>query len=570
MSTSINRSSSLPRPYIGSRRSRHYIYNNLPSTSLLSNDYFLSSKSFLSNTSKPRTYIPNDQPSESLQERNDKDFISSSIPLADRQLCQGRKTRDFLSSSSSLFLLPSTPNKTSHLCHDPCSSSFVKEQQKAPSNHLYESRYSHCQSLNSTDKTLAYQSPVKQYSIDNYQTNLLEEKSSLPSSSRLLNDSIVVNKESETSFLPSSFSLHYPKSTNSIFSSSPSTNKINDHKPLSKISNNTFARPPSSFLRYSTSSWNINSPMSSTKYPTGSDGYTGPITHSYDQRISDQGTKYVIQLTTDDFEENEFTITPSYSRNQLVIDGKHVEEDHLGGFIRREMHKIFPIPKHIDLTRYSSSYSRKTRELTIEMPCLHSTITEKKPNLSNRDITSQSLTFSYGNLNLTNGGRPTSSATHLQSDPHHNLSINPNDFHMTFTDSSRTTPVAVTSNNDSSVGKTKPFDFDVFHRSAFRPQILPGSSNDNKKLLMSLDLTDYQPEDIQVSIKDQELIVKAERKTESDTRKSRSSFFQSTSLPPQTDIERLQSNYMDGKLIIEAPYLEKHVKIINNNTDING
>ena len=77
---------------------------------------------------------------------------------------------------------------------------------------------------------------------------------------------------------------------------------------------------------------------------------------------------------------------------------------------------------------------------------------------------------------------------------------------------------------------------------------------------MTLDLTDYQPEDIKVSIKDQELIVKAERHVETDSRKSRTSFFQSTSLPPQTDIDRLQSNYLDGKLTIEAPYLERRVK----------
>ncbi|CAF4743401.1 unnamed protein product, partial [Rotaria socialis] len=43
-----------------------------------------------------------------------------------------------------------------------------------------------------------------------------------------------------------------------------------------------------------------------------------------------------------------------------------------------------------------------------------------------------------------------------------------------------------------------------------------------------------------------------------DTRKSRTSFFQSTSLPPQTDIDHLQSKYIDGKLVIEAPYLDKN------------
>ncbi|CAF3592976.1 unnamed protein product [Rotaria socialis] len=81
---------------------------------------------------------------------------------------------------------------------------------------------------------------------------------------------------------------------------------------------------------------------------------------------------------------------------------------------------------------------------------------------------------------------------------------------------------------------------------------------------MSLDLAGYQPEDIKVSVQNQELIVKAERKVETDTRKSRTSFFQSTSLPPQTDIDNLKSNYIDGKLIIEAPYLEKRIATLHN------
>jgi HSP20 family molecular chaperone IbpA len=268
------------------------------------------------------------------------------------------------------------------------------------------------------------------------------------------------------------------------------------------------------------------------------------LRYSYDQRISDQGNKYIIQLKTDDYQENDFIITPRYYQNQLIIDAKHNEEDSLGGFIRRELHKIFLIPKHIDLNKYTYSYNKNTQELTIEMPYLQSNINEIKQPDSLQN-TNQSLTFSYDDINLTNGGHMFSTLHPIANNTNNDAS----GLGTTINDSILTT-------NEPSVANKKPFDFDLFHQSAFRPQIIQTPTNGNK-LLMSLDLSDYLPEDIKISIKDQELIVKAERKIQTDTKKSRTSFFQSTTLPPSTDIEHLQSNYIDGKLIIEAPYLER-------------
>lgn len=266
-------------------------------------------------------------------------------------------------------------------------------------------------------------------------------------------------------------------------------------------------------------------------------------THTYDQRISDQGTKYVIQLRTDEYDETEFLITPLPSLNQVIIDAKHQDEDHLGGYIRRELHKVFPIPKHVDLNQSTHFYDKQTRELTIEMPYRQSLLPDLPSAPAVTSQPSQPLTFSYSNLcrNTLENVLPTVP--------------------------SLGSTIRATSNGLDTAKDhprpTKPFDFDLFHRSVFRPQIVQSTSTDNrqeKKLLMTLDLTDYQPEDIKVSIKDQELIVKAERHVDTDSRKSRTSFFQSTSLPPQTDIDQLQSNYLDGKLTIEAPYLERRVK----------
>ncbi|CAF4741055.1 unnamed protein product, partial [Rotaria magnacalcarata] len=78
--------------------------------------------------------------------------------------------------------------------------------------------------------------------------------------------------------------------------------------------------------------------MSSLRYSSNlGDSTIG--THPFDQRITDQGNKYIIQLKTDEYQENEFTIKPRYSQNQLVIDAKHREEDSFGGYVHRELHK---------------------------------------------------------------------------------------------------------------------------------------------------------------------------------------------------------------------------------------
>ncbi len=325
-------------------------------------------------------------------------------------------------------------------------------------------------------------------------------------------------KQIHTSYSSSNFLNNKPNQYH-LLTSTPPIHSLNSSEISIKTYNNNNNFDQSIICEFSTDQQNKSNVcqldnMSSLRY-------------SYDQRISDQGNKYIIQLKTDDYQENEFTITPRYYQNQLIIDAKHNEEDTLGGFIRRELHKIFLIPKHIDLNKYTYSYNKNTQELTIEMPYLQPNINEIKSN-SLQD-TNQSLTFSYGDINLNNVGNilPTNTSN-----------IN---------------------RLDSSIDNTKSFDFDSFHRSAFRPQIISTSTNENK-LLMTLDLSDYQPEDIKISIKDQELIVKAERKIETDTKKSRTSFFQSTTLPPQTDIEHLKSNYINGKLIIEAPYPDRRNK----------
>jgi HSP20 family molecular chaperone IbpA len=497
-----------------------------------------------------KTDLSNAETADALQtkqeERASVKYLSSTTSLDERQphLQQEQKAKGFLpssssSSSSSLFLFP-TATPLSDYDH---SSSFAKEQQHSSLH--YE------QPLNTEDKNKKFLFEQQKQYFD--LSDIPEENNSF-SSTYSLSDTINDNNDNDnrshlltsTPILPS-HSSYYPTTNNNIFLSLL-TDKNNSNKPLTltldsldEHSSTISTVGLTTDLQRKADDCQLNNMSSSSRYSSNF-GTTTIKTHPYDQRISDQGNKYIIQLKTDEFQENDFTITPSYSLNQLIIEAKHREEDNTGGYIHRELRKVFNIPKHIDLNRHTHSYNIQTQELTIEIPYSQTSL------ITNENILPiNSIQSDYHDSTNTSGIDTATTNSILMR-------------------SSNTPAVAPT--YESSIGKSKPFDFDLFHRSAFRPQIVRGTSNDNhKKLLMSLDLSDYQAEDIKVSIKDRELIVKAERKIETDTRKSRTSFYQSTSLPPQTDIDHLQSNYNDGKLIIEAPYLEQNNSIqkINNN-----
>jgi HSP20 family molecular chaperone IbpA len=528
------------------------------------------------------------------EERASVKHLLSKTPLGEQQLQlqQEQKANGSLPastslspSSSSLFLFPTTHNVTHLSGYDrsPPPLSLVKEQQHFhhPS-HQYE-QHPYCQPLNSknTNNQLLLlknsdQEKDEQHQLNesliphqNFDLHDIPEENDPFSSSYPLNDTIVENNNNKTDNqshlftstrrLPSSTS--YQQTTNKNIFPLLSPNKNNNNNPLpltlDSISDQSSTVSTSGLITDLQRQADVCQLNNMSSLRNTSNLSSGAITsHPYDQRISDQGNKYIIQLKTDEYQENDFTIIPRYTSNQLIIDAKHREEDHCGGYIHRELHKIFNIPKHIDLDRRTHSYNNQTQELTIEIPYSQtiSTTNENKTNstfISPGRNTTDSSTYSDRNI------LPTRS-------DYHNDSNNTSGIGTTATDSilTRSLNTGVVPTYEKSIANSKSFDFDGFHRSVFRPQIVRTTTNDvntnEKKLIMSLDLSDYQAEDIKVSVKDRELIVKAERNVETGTRKSRSSFYQSTSLPPQTDIEHLQSNYIDGKLTIEAPYLEQN------------
>ncbi|UJR21304.1 hypothetical protein I4U23_024394 [Adineta vaga] len=90
--------------------------------------------------------------------------------------------------------------------------------------------------------------------------------------------------------------------------------------------------------------------------------------------------------------------------------------------------------------------------------------------------------------------------------------------------------------------------------SGLNPQII--NTTDNKKQLsMALDMKNYGSEEIKVSVKNNELIIKGEHRNKDDNIPQRSFFFKSIALPPGTKVEQLQSYLTaEGQLKIEAPY----------------
>lgn len=81
---------------------------------------------------------------------------------------------------------------------------------------------------------------------------------------------------------------------------------------------------------------------------------------------------------------------------------------------------------------------------------------------------------------------------------------------------------------------------------------------------MKLDTNNYQPNEIKISVNGNDLIVQAEHNDEHPpTSSSRAYFYKQITLPPNTDLNSLSSQYHpDGKLHITA-------KISQGQTSIN-
>jgi HSP20 family molecular chaperone IbpA len=101
------------------------------------------------------------------------------------------------------------------------------------------------------------------------------------------------------------------------------------------------------------------------------------------------------------------------------------------------------------------------------------------------------------------------------------------------------------------------FDYAGFVASSdFRPRIVD-TNDGQKQLKMTVAVKNYQPEQVKVSVKNNELIVQAENVYTDNNRSERSFLTKSMTLPPGTQTEQLRSFLNpDGQLEIEAPFIE--------------
>ena len=97
------------------------------------------------------------------------------------------------------------------------------------------------------------------------------------------------------------------------------------------------------------------------------------------------------------------------------------------------------------------------------------------------------------------------------------------------------------------------FNSDAFYRSAFQPNVVTDDRGE-KYVEMKLEVNNYQPSEIKVSVNGNDLVVQAEHKDERPpTSSSRAYFYKQVTLPPNTDLNSLSSQYHpDGKLHITA------------------
>jgi HSP20 family molecular chaperone IbpA len=93
--------------------------------------------------------------------------------------------------------------------------------------------------------------------------------------------------------------------------------------------------------------------------------------------------------------------------------------------------------------------------------------------------------------------------------------------------------------------------------SDIQPRIVD-KGNNQKQLEMTVGMKNYRPEEIKVSVKNNELIIQGEHQHKDANRSERLFFFKSAMLPPGTQVDQLQSHVTDdGQLKIEAPFIEQ-------------
>ena len=99
------------------------------------------------------------------------------------------------------------------------------------------------------------------------------------------------------------------------------------------------------------------------------------------------------------------------------------------------------------------------------------------------------------------------------------------------------------------------FDYAGFSGGSDFQSRLVVTGNNIKQLEITVPMKGFKPEEIKVSVKDNDLFVQGEHEYKNGKRSERSSVIKSTTLPPGIQVDQLQSRLGDdGVLKIEVPY----------------
>jgi len=207
--------------------------------------------------------------------------------------------------------------------------------------------------------------------------------------------------------------------------------------------------------------------------------------------------KFRVQLNVAGF--NPETINTKVEGRKVIVEAKQEERQSDGDFHIRQLRKSYDLPEHADTHRLAS-YVTPNNMLVIEVP-IENPENERQLEQAKKD-----------NQSLAQFGQ--------YRDPLFDY-------------------------------------FGFLGGSDFQSRIVD-KGNNQKQLEMTVGMKNYRPEEIKVSVKNNELIVQGEHRHKDENRSERSFFFKSTILPPGTQTEQLQSHLTDdGQLKIEAPYVEQ-------------
>ncbi|CAF0889682.1 unnamed protein product [Rotaria sp. Silwood1] len=209
-----------------------------------------------------------------------------------------------------------------------------------------------------------------------------------------------------------------------------------------------------------------------------------------------QSEKFRVQLNVAGF--NPETIKTRVEGRKVIVEAKQEDRQSNGDFSVREIRKTYDLPEHADSNNFAS-FVTPNNMLVIEVPI-------NIPQLEHRQ-------------------------SQILADPQALLLFGQ------YRD-----PI---------------FDYPGFLASSeFRPRVVD-VGNGQRQIKLSLAVKNYRPEQIKVSVKNNELLVQAEHSYNDNNRSERSFLTKSIILPPGTQVDQLRSFLNpDGQLEIEAPFIE--------------